>query len=142
MKDALRFLSGISVALLVSCSGSAKREASILIAAVDAFRRAESQQKEAEAKRVAAVACTDDRVCEAKRACVSALEPTAQALILKEQVERSVASIEGKTLALDSPEARGLPAKLDEAQRLLSDGRAKMAACDRRLAELQLQLGM
>jgi len=142
MKPASRFLFGVALAVFVGCSGSAKREAAILIAAVDAFRRAESPAKEAGAKRVAAVACTDDRVCEARRACVSAIEPTAQALMLKEEVERSVASIESKTLAPDSPEARGLPAKLDKAERLLSDGRVGMAACDRRLAELQLQLGM
>src|SRR5579864_8460240 len=102
MKHASLFVFGISLVALVSCSGSAKREAAILIAAVDAFRRADIPAKEAEAKRVAAVACTDDRVCEARRACVSAIEPTAQALMLKEQVERSVVSIESKTLAPDS----------------------------------------
>src|SRR5215472_73555 len=98
MKHAALFLFGMSLVAFPACTGTAKREAAILIAAVDAFRRAESASKETEVKRVAAVACSDDKVCDAKRTCVSAVEPTARALMLKEEVERSIASIEGKAL--------------------------------------------
>ena len=33
-----------------------------------------------------AIACTDERVCEAKRVCMEALDPTARALALKDEV--------------------------------------------------------
>jgi hypothetical protein len=139
MKRTALIVFGVS---LFACSGGAKREAAILVAAVDTFRRAETASKDTEAKRVAAVACTDASVCEAKRTCVAAIEPTARALLLKKQVERSVAGIEGKRIAPDSPEVRELPAKLEEAERLLSDGRQMMSACDRKLAELELRFGI
>ena len=143
MRHAVALLSVIFFLLaLLACNGAAKREAAMLIAAVDAFRRAEGASKNAQAARVAAVACTDERVCDAKRACVAAIDPTARALTLKDDVERSVEGIEGKRIAVDSAEARGLPAKLDEAEALLNDGRQKMSSCDRKLAELQVDLGM
>jgi hypothetical protein len=112
------------------------------MAAVDSFRLAESGSKNAQAKQVASVACTDQSVCDAKRACVAAIDPTTRALSLKEEVERGVGDIESKRVAVDSPEARSLPGKLDEAEALLKDGRLRMSACDRKLAELQVKLGM
>ena len=127
--------------LLLGCSSDAKRQAAVLAAAVDSFRRAETDSKNAEAKRVAAVACTDEAVCDAKRACVAAVDPTARALLLKKEVEQSVEAIESKRVPSDSPEARDLPAKLDEAEKLLSSGRQMMSACDRKLAELELRFG-
>jgi ABC-type molybdate transport system ATPase subunit len=127
---------------LAACSNQAKREAAILMAAVDGFRRADGASKAALAAKVARVACTDEKVCAAKRACVEAIDPTARALALKEEVATSVSDIERKRVAPESPEARALPAKLDEAERLLNEGRLKMSACDRGLAELQLQHGI
>jgi hypothetical protein len=132
----------LATCALFGCTGTAKRETAILISAVDGFRRAEAAAKNAEATRVAAVTCTDESVCDAKRACVAAIDPTTRALSLKEEVERRVQDIESKRMPVDSPEARGLPGKLDEAEALLKDGRQKMASCDRKLAELQLRFGM
>ena len=87
-------------------------------------------------KAVSAVACTDDRVCAAKGACMAAIEPTVQALDLKDEVTRRLADIEAKRAEPD--EAKALPAKLDEATRLLTIGRTKMSDCDRALADLQV----
>jgi hypothetical protein len=131
----------LGVALTV-CSNAAKREAAVLIAAVDGYRHAEGVSKAAEAAKVARAPCTDEKVCAAKRACVEAIDPTARALSLKEEVAAGVTDIERKRVSADSPEARALPAKLDEAEKLLNEGRLKMSACDRTLAELQLQHGI
>jgi len=37
---------------------------------------------------------------------------------------------------------QALPGKLDEAERLLKDGRARMAACDARLTDLRVAFGV
>lgn len=132
----------VAVAALVACAGSAKREASILVAAVDRYRRADSVSKTAEAQRVAAVACTDAKVCGAKRACLAALNPTARALALKDEVARRVTDLQEKRLAPDSPEAEALPGKLDEAEKLLREGRAKMPDCEKLLTDLQMDYGV
>jgi hypothetical protein len=130
------------VAMLLACAGSAKREASILVAAVDRYRRADSTSKPSEAQVVAAVACTDAKVCEAKRACLAALDPTARALALKDEVARRVTDLQEKRLGPDSPEARALPGKLDEAEKLLREGRAKMPDCEKLLTDLQVDYGV
>jgi hypothetical protein len=90
---------------------------------------------------VAGVACTDAKVCTAKRACLAAIDPTARALALKDEVVRRVADLEEKRLSPESPEAQALPGKLDEAERLLREGRAKMPDCEKQLTDLQLEYG-
>jgi hypothetical protein len=131
----------IAAAVLVSCSGTAKRETSILVAAVDRYRRADGASKPIEVKIVAGVSCTDAKVCDAKRACLAAIDPTARAIALKDEVARRVADIQEKRLLPDSPEAQALPAKLDEAEKLLREGRTKMPDCEKQLTDLQVEHG-
>ncbi|MGH7296209.1 MAG: hypothetical protein ACRELB_14805 [Polyangiaceae bacterium] len=126
---------------LCACTSAAKGETAALASAVDRYRRAEASGKEAAGRALGGVACTDPRVCEARRACVAAVEPTVRALALKDEVTRRLADVEQKRLAPDSPEAMALPDKLDEAQRLLEEGRSHQADCDARLAALQLAVG-
>jgi hypothetical protein len=130
------------VSTLTACNNPGKREAADLVDAVDRYRRADDAAKDARGKAVAAVACTDSRVCDAKQACVAAIEPTTHALALKDEVARLLAEVEQKRLAPDAPEAATLPAKLDEAERLLKDGRAGMARCDARLTDLRVAFGV
>jgi hypothetical protein len=131
----------VVAAAALSCAGSAKRETATLAAAVDQYRRADNTSKGTQAERVAAVECRDAQVCSAKAACVAALGPTMQALALKDEVTHRLADLEHKRLAPDSPEAQALPGKLDEATRLLGEGRVKMADCDKRLADLEVAYG-
>jgi hypothetical protein len=131
-----------SMLVLVACTGAGKREAASLFEAVDRYRHANDASKEALGRAVAAVACTDARVCDVKQVCLAAIEPTNHALQLKDEVTLRLGDLEQKRLAPDSPEAQALPAKLDEAQRLLEDGRTRMATCDARLAELRTQLDL
>jgi len=135
-------LAVLFVAALTECSGPGKREAQSLVDAVDRYRLADDASKDALGKAVAAVACTDSRVCDAKQACVAAVEPTTRALALKNEVARLLVELEHKRLAPDAPEAEALPGKLDEAERLLKDGRAGMARCDARLTDLRVAFGV
>jgi hypothetical protein len=130
------------VACACACDGAAKHEAATLAAAVDHFRRADPSFKTAQAQAVDAVVCSDARVCAAKDACVAAVDPTARALALKDEVASRLQDIEKGTLAADAPEARALPDKLDEAERLLKEGRVQMEVCDARLADLRVALGV
>ena len=131
------------VAALVSgCGGSCKRESRALIAAVDWYRHGESALKPALAQAVATTECTHHEVCDAKTACVAAIDPTARALFIRDEVARRVVDIEEHRLSPDSAEARGLPAKLDEAEKLLYEGRARMQDCEKRLTDLQVENGV
>jgi len=126
---------------LAGCASAGKRETSALTEAVDRYRRANNASNAAEVAAVAGVLCTDAQVCDAKRACVGAIDPTVRALSLKDEVGRKLADIEAGRLAPDSAEAQELPVKLDLATNLLRDGHAKMDDCDKRLSELQLKYG-
>jgi hypothetical protein len=123
------------------CAGTAKREATALTEAVDRFRNASDASRTAMAEALAAVTCSDARVCDAKQACVAAVDPTARALALKDEVGRKLTDIEAARLAPDSPEAQALPVKLDEATRLLREGHKKMDECDTKLTDLRVTYG-
>jgi hypothetical protein len=128
--------------MLVGCTGAGKHEAASLVNAVDAFRHAPGSAKARQGKAVSDVPCSDTRVCGAKQACVAAIEPTVRALGLKDEVAARVSDIEKGILAKDSPEAQALPGKLDEAEKLLTDGRAKMQTCDAKLTDLHIDFGV
>jgi len=121
---------------LGACAGSARRESAALADAVDRYRRAENGSKASQGQSVLAVACTNAEVCAAKQACLAAVDPTTRALALKDEVAARLVDLQAKRLAPDAPEADALPGKLDEAERLLREGRAKMADCDAKLVLL------
>ncbi|MBV9945846.1 MAG: hypothetical protein JOZ69_03260 [Myxococcales bacterium] len=127
---------------LAACSSAARREGRALLAAVDRYRHAEGSSRPALGEAVSGVPCTDREVCDAKRACLAAIEPTTRAGQLKDAVAARLSEIEGKRLAPSSPEAQALPSQLDEADRLLQEGRARMVDCERRLADLQIRYGL
>jgi hypothetical protein len=127
---------------LLACSGSVKRETASLVAAVDRYERADDASKGVQVQAVAAVACSAAQVCEAKRACLAAMEPIAQALALKEEVAGRIEELQNKRLPQDSPEAQALPGKLELAAKLLKEGRAKMPACEQKLADLRIASGV
>jgi hypothetical protein len=126
----------ILTCVLGGCTGSAKREGAALTDAVDRYRRAESSAKAAQGQAAFAVTCSDAEVCAAKQACLAAIDPTTRALSLKDEVAARVVDIQAKRLAPDAPEADALPGKLDQAELLLREGRAKMAVCDAKLGAL------
>ena len=125
-----------------ACAGSAKRDAARLVGEMDRYRRADDASRPEQARRIEALACGDPSVCDAKRACVAAVRTTARAFELKDEVARRLADVEAKRLAPDAPEAQALPGKLDEARRLLVEGRTGMADCERQLTDLRVRLGV
>jgi hypothetical protein len=120
----------------VACS-SHKQEAASLVAAIDRFHKADNPEKPDRAKALARVACTDPEVCEAKRLCEVATTATADALILKAEVELRLADLERGALAKTDDIARALPGKLDQAEQRLSEGHAAMPACDQKILALR-----
>jgi hypothetical protein len=134
-------LVALSLAALAAC-GAAKQEAASLVAAVDRFHKAENADKPARETAIAAVVCTDTDVCEAKRVCELTAKATASGLLLKAEVERGLAALEKGTLSKTDDAAKALPAKLDEAQRLLGEGHAGMPACDQKILALRGQYGL
>jgi len=132
---------GLAVAMASACTSAGKHETAALSDAMDRYRRADDAQREAMGRAVAAVSCSEPRVCEAKASCLAAIEPTDRAFALKAEVERRLADIEGKRLDPDAPEAQALPGKLDEAKKLIDEARGNMALCDRQLADLHLAFG-
>ena len=140
-----RRLLALTLLLAAPLSGacaSGKHEAASLVTAVDAYRHASGPDKVNLAKGVEIIACSVDKVCAAKTACVAAIEPTVKAIQIKDEVAARVADIEKGKLAPDSPEAKALPGKLDDAEKLLKDGREKMGACDARLTDLHVDFGV
>jgi hypothetical protein len=142
VKLVVAVLAVAGVLALLACSGSVKRETALLVAAVDRYERADDASKGTQLQAVAAVACSAAQVCDAKRACLAAMDPTAQALALKEEVAARIEDLQNKRLSQDSPEAQALPGKLDLAAKLLKEGRAKMPACERKLADLRIASGV
>jgi hypothetical protein len=126
---------------LAGCSGSAKRESASLLAAMDLYERADNASKGVQAQAFAGVACSAPQVCDAKRACLAAITPTARALALKDEVSARIDDLQAKRLSPDAPEAQGLPAKLDLATKLLNEGREKMPDCEKKLADLRIASG-
>jgi hypothetical protein len=124
------------VCAAAACS-SAKQEAAALVAAIDRFHRADNTEKPARAKSIARVACTDAEVCETKKLCETATTATADALILKVEVEARLAELESGALAKTDDVAKALPGKLDEAEQKLKEGHAAMPACDQKVLALR-----
>jgi aryl-alcohol dehydrogenase-like predicted oxidoreductase len=133
-----RWLATLAV-VAVGCTATARRETAALQDAVDRFRNSQSPSRAELAQAVAGVPCTEASVCDAKSVCLAGIDPTARALLLKDEVTSRIGDLESKRLAADAPEAQALPGKLEEATRLLEIGRTKMADCEKRLIDLRLR---
>jgi hypothetical protein len=141
MKRALLITALMSGMLASGCS-TAKREAASLVSQVDRYRRAENVTKTAEAGVLETVTCTDRDVCEAKDACVKTSRPTGRGLALKSEVEAALADLGAGKLTREQAGAQSLPGKLEEAQRLLDEGRAALPACDAKVMALRLKYSL
>jgi hypothetical protein len=131
-----------ALAALPACTAGDRQEAAQVIQAVERFRRAENPQKPATVATLRAVACHAGDVCRARDACLASAEATARALRLKSEVEQALAALEADAMPRDTPEARALPGKLDEAESLLNEGFAKLPACDAELMALKRSYGI
>jgi len=81
-------------------------------------------------------------VCAAKARCVEATTATAGALRLKQEAETVLDEVEAAKRPPDDPALRALPAKLDEASRLLKTGHEAMPSCDEKILVLRERYGL
>ena len=135
-------LRSMACLLAVAACSTAKPEAASLVSGVERFHRASNEERPARADALAGVDCHDAEVCAAKAACVEAATATATALRLKTEAEAILADVAtGKRDAKD-PVVTGLPAKLDQASALLTQGRDGMPGCDQKILVLRERYGL
>jgi hypothetical protein len=130
-------LTGLAGLAAGGCADPAKGEAASLVAAIDRFRRAEYPGKPALLGPLKDVPCKDATVCAAKDACVAHAEPLVQAITMKTEVQLRLG--DGDAAAMDLEARAAMLAKLDEASRLLDQGRAAQGACDQKTLELKIK---
>ena len=66
----------------------------------------------------------------------------AKGLALKAEVESSLADLTAHKITQEEASARGLPAKLDEATRLLDEAHGHLPVCDAKITALRLKYGL
>jgi hypothetical protein len=125
---------------LFACAGDpAKLEAKTLVTAVDAYRAAENPDKASAAKGVRDAACTARDVCDAKTACLAAIEPMVSGLALSQEAQQGLDDLEAKRLAPDDPRARALPQKAKDAELLIAKSHDAMPACEEKVIALRVK---
>jgi hypothetical protein len=137
MRRPLAVLACLGCICTSSACSPARQEAASLVASIDRFHKADNPEKPDRAKSISRVLCTDADVCEAKRLCEAATTATAEALVLKAEVELRLADLERGVLAKTDDVVKALPGKLDQAERLLGEGHAAMPACDQKILALR-----
>ena len=135
-------LPALCAVVLLACTSAGKSEAASLSVAVERYRMANNASKGGTADALDKTACSVPDVCETKRLCVAVSDPTSRALALKNEVERGLSDVRTGKLASDSPKARELPDKLEEAARLLEAGHAALPECDGKLMALKRHYGI
>lgn len=120
----------LALVALLACDASAHREAESVAIAVERFRQADVAGKPAAAEALRAVPCSVPDICSTRDVCIAAADAWAKAIVLKEEVGRAIDRLEKGTLAKDAPEAQGLVEKLEEAQKQLDAGQARLGECD------------
>ena len=128
--------------LFSACTSPAKSEASSLAQAVERYRQADNNLKSSTADALDKTPCSADDVCDTKRACTEAADPTARGLALKNEVEQGLAEVRAHKLDPDDPRARSLPDKLEEASRLLEKGHAALPSCTEKIMGLKRRYGI
>ena len=122
---------------LAACDGAERRDADTVVRAVARFRAADNPSTPAMVEALRKTPCTAPDVCRARDTCLASGEATANALKLKDEVERGLAALERGALAKDAPDAQTLPAKLERAEALLVSGRDALPACDEQIQALK-----
>jgi hypothetical protein len=127
----------VAAATLAACESAERRDAEVVLRAVERFRSANAATTPAAVDALKATPCVAPDACHTRDVCVAAGEPTAKAFRLKAEVEQGIAALEKGMLAKDSLEAQEMPRKLEEAEELLKKGREAFAACDEAARKLK-----
>jgi hypothetical protein len=133
----LALLAGVA-----ACKPSGQADAKDLLAAIDNYRTADTAYKPAAAKAVEAVVCKADDVCAAKAACLAAIQPTVQGIVMDTEVRRGLDELAAAPRAADGGAAGTARSLADEASRaraLLDRGHDAMPACDEKTTALRIK---
>ncbi len=123
---------------LIACSHD-KQEAGALLHAIDQYRAAPDELKVDRVGDISAVVCTAADVCDAKAECLKMAEPTAKALAIKVQAQKTLAQIQNGQEQPNDPNVKGLPDQLDLASKLLDEGHAELQPCEEKVTGLRIK---
>jgi hypothetical protein len=132
------FLAGFAPAFLCACSHE-KQEAGAVIHAVEQFRAAPDENKMVRVAELTGVTCSTPEICDVKIECLKWAEPTAKALAIKVQAQKTLAQIQNGQEQPNDPNVKDLPDKLDEASRLLDEGHAELQPCEEKVTGLRIK---
>jgi hypothetical protein len=121
----------------VACDSADRQDAASVVSAIRRFRSADNASTPSAVDALKATPCSSDDACRTKQTCLVSGEATANALRLKSEVEQGLVDLERGTLAKDSPEAKEMPKKLDQAETLLKKGLEGLPACDEQVVALR-----
>jgi hypothetical protein len=137
VKRAPLFLVGLTA--LAACASTGKREAASLVAAVERFESVDPSAKTGAADVLRGAPSSDPEVSDAKASCLDGVDHTLRALALKAEVEAKLAELEHDAAPASDPAMQALPAKLDQSEALLKEGRSKMKECDSKVTALRMK---
>lgn len=123
---------------LIACSHE-KQEAGALLHAIDQYRAAPDELKVERVADISAVKCTTPEICDTKAECLKMADPTARALAIKVQAQKTLAQIQNGQEQPNDPNVKGLPDQLDEASRLLDEGHAELQPCEEKVTGLRIK---
>ena len=132
------FLAVFLIACAIGCSHD-KQEAGALIHAIEQYRAAPDELKVERVADISAVTCSTQEICDAKAECLKMADPTARALALKIEAQKTLAAIQAGNEQPNDPNVKGLPDKLDEASRLLDEGHAELQPCEEKVTGLRIK---
>jgi hypothetical protein len=122
----------------IACSHD-KQEAGALIHAIEQYRAAPDELKVDRVHDISWVACTAPDVCAAKDECLKMADPTARALAIKVQAQKTLEAIKNGTEAPNDPNVKALPDQLDLASKLLDEGHAELQPCEEKVTGLRIK---
>jgi hypothetical protein len=129
---------GFCASLLLACSHD-KQEAGALLHAIDQYRAAPDDLKVERVADISAVTCSTQEICDAKTECLKMADPTARALAIKVQAQKTLASIQNGQEQPNDPNVKGLPDQLDLASKLLDEGHAELQPCEEKVTGLRIK---
>jgi hypothetical protein len=132
------FLASFYLFILPACSHD-KQEAGAVIHAVEQFRAAPDENKMVRAAELTGVTCSTQEICDVKIECLKWADPTAKALAIKVQAQKTLAQIQNGQEQPNDPNVKSLPDQLDEASRLLDEGHAELQSCEEKVTGLRIK---
>jgi hypothetical protein len=129
-----------SLLLLGACASDKRGQASKLVLAIDAYRRAPLIASSQSVMDLSALECDPDTSCVAKRACERSSTPSRRAVTLMDELGYALrANIDdsGGASAFSASERARLEALATEAQAAFAAGKNALEACDHEVLALR-----